>query len=44
MAPEDIEIAENLLLNHMSFLKDFNNLTPEAKEYLTKFIHSISDK
>ncbi|MCP1191435.1 helix-turn-helix domain-containing protein [Priestia flexa] len=44
MAPEDIEIAENLLLNHMSFLKDFNNLTPEAKEYLTKFIHSISGK
>ncbi|MGN7241020.1 helix-turn-helix domain-containing protein [Priestia megaterium] len=44
MAPEDIEITENLLLNHRSFLKDFNNLTPEAKESLTKFIHSISNK
>ncbi|WP_197233193.1 helix-turn-helix domain-containing protein [Priestia endophytica] len=44
MSPEDIETTENLIFNYMPFLKDFNNLTPEAKEYLTKFIHLISNK
>jgi len=38
---EDAAIAKDLILNHMSFLKAFNSLSPDAKRHLTKLIYSL---